>query len=465
MNVSEIVGMALAEPGAVNPAMELPLARAQVLFDADHSDLARTRPTVLLIFHLVVVLGFALSGYPTGRVAALGVLFAFSVGIQAWASRCHTQKTLTSDKVLAWMFWHTGIQAVAYGLTGGLQSPLVVSSLAPLVVALVIFGRRRETRLVAGAVVGSALVLALLPAWVRGPAVPPPWGIGLTLLALFFSVGMIRGSMNTLLLAFQQKGEALHRAHEDMVAQALERARSLEQVGSNVAHELKNPLAAIKGLVQLVARAQSADEKMKERLAVVEKEVGRMEVILREYLSFSRPLEDLKPQPLDLSTLAGEVLAVLEARAQSGGVKLAVRGGASVQGDPRRLREALLNLAANALEATPSGGEVSIEIAPSECGAQLRVCDTGRGMPPEIAARVGTPFFTTRESGTGLGVTLARAVFVQHGGGLSYESAPGKGTVATATLARQPPPARLALCPAVLHEPAPCGGAPLPKPA
>jgi two-component system sensor histidine kinase HydH len=97
-------------------------------------------------------------------------------------------------------------------------------------------------------------------------------------------------------------------------------------------------------------------------------------------------------------------------------------------------KEALLNLVSNAIEATPPGGEVVVEVRSCAGQAEIVVRDTGRGMPPETLRRLGTPFFTTREDGIGLGVLLARSVIALHGGSLFYESEPGRGTTVRATL-------------------------------
>jgi len=105
--------------------------------------------------------------------------------------------------------------------------------------------------------------------------------------------------------------------------------------------------------------------------------------------------------------------------------------------DTRRLREALFNLVTNALDATASGGKVEVRIAQRDGEAQVEVRDSGRGMPPEVLERVGTPFFTTREQGTGLGVAMARAAFTQHGGSLEYRSEEGRGTVVVGVLPLQ----------------------------
>jgi signal transduction histidine kinase len=164
-----------------------------------------------------------------------------------------------------------------------------------------------------------------------------------------------------------------------------------------------------------------------------------METILNEYLSFSRPLEDLKPESIDVTALGKDVLNVLAGRADQAGVTLALDGTAiQVQGDPRRLKEALINLVANAIEATPSGGSVQLRVRNSGAGITLEVKDSGRGIAREDLERLGTSFFTTRPNGTGLGVVLAQGVITQHGGSLSYSSAVGQGTTATILLPGKP---------------------------
>jgi len=126
---------------------------------------------------------------------------------------------------------------------------------------------------------------------------------------------------------------------------------------------------------------------------------------------------------------------VLAGRADSAGVTLALDGDPTpVQGDARRLKEALINLVANAIEATPNGGTVTLRLRAGNGEVTLDVKDSGRGIAPEDLERLGTSFFTTRPNGTGLGVVLAQGVITQHGGTLSYASSLGHGTTATIKL-------------------------------
>src|SRR5205807_4845304 len=233
--------------------------------------------------------------------------------------------------------------------------------------------------------------------------------------------------------ALNESHSRIDRAREQMAQEALARAREREHRSTQVSNELKSPLGAIKALVQL-ARREACEDQSRERLEVAENEVERMNSILQEYLSFSRPLDKLRRERCSLGGLADEVLGIVGAQAATAGVAIRRAGEALVEVDPRRLREALFNLVTNALDATGSGGKVEVRIAQRAGQAQVEVRDSGRGMPPEVLERVGTPFFTTREQGTGLGVALARAAFVQHGGALEYSSAEGRGTTATGTL-------------------------------
>jgi signal transduction histidine kinase len=269
------------------------------------------------------------------------------------------------------------------------------------------------------------LVIAMvaLPTDVVGPALPTAHYTTTIVVALAWNLYMLHLLVGKLSVVANRAGESISCLREERLEDAEARLHRLQSVGAKVAHELKNPLASIKGLCQLVARTPEG-ERTQERLAVVASEISRMETILAEYLSFSRPLEDIVPEPIDLATLSRDVLDVLDGRAQQAGVALSMEGKAApVHGDPRRLKEALINLVANAIEATPSGGTVA-----------LKIRDSGRGIKPEELERLGTSFYTTRPDGTGLGVVLAQGVITQHGGSLAYVSTVGKGTTATITL-------------------------------
>lgn len=321
----------------------------------------------------------------------------------------------------------------AVACTGGLRSPLLLAFLTITPTRVLSGGWSRRTRVHVLLVCAGAGVMAALPdAWF-GPPLRGPAFTAIAALALATGALLTSRYVGFLVSTLQESVWDAVQAREQSAAQALARTRELEQVGARLSHELRNPLAAIKALAQLSARA-ARDPDAREQLDTIVSEAERMRDILDEYLSFSRPLEKLRLEPVSLGELAREVVAVLAGRADEAQVALGAAGDATAVGDPRRLKEALLNLAANAVEATPPGGRVTVTASARDGVARVEVKDTGAGMAPEVLERIGTPFFTTREAGTGLGVLLARATFTQHGGGLVYESAPGAGTTAVATL-------------------------------
>jgi signal transduction histidine kinase len=203
---------------------------------------------------------------------------------------------------------------------------------------------------------------------------------------------------------------------------------------------VKNPLAAIKGLSAHMA-SQATDPKMAERLSIVASEADRLREIVDGFLSFSRGLDELTVAKTKPFELARELSLLLETRAADAQLSLEVTGSpdAALNADVRKLRQVLLNLVLNAMQASPPGETVTIDVG-EKCGAdgflRLRVVDHGAGMTPEVLERIRKPYFTTREGGTGLGVAVARGLVEQHGGRISYESAPGKGTTVAIDLPR-----------------------------
>jgi signal transduction histidine kinase len=420
-----------------------PLASAADMTPVDQPDwtwkLKWLWPAVHGLVALLFVLGLWEAGYPAWRTGAIAALFFAN-----WVRNVIFKHTVfpvrnlekptacTGRSTTAWLMG-VASQFVIVGLSGGLRSPFLAATMGPLSGMLVRFGWARETKAAMRIALVGAAALIILPASWLGPQVGAPWFArlaGLTLLALIFLHSSYLIAMTR---ALNESHCRADRARERMAQDALARAKELEQLSAQLSHELKNPLGAIKALVQL-SRHEAVDGASRERLEVAENEVERMNGILQEYLSFSRPLDRLRRERLLLGALADEVLELLDAQASSAGIALRRSGEAEVEADPRRLREALFNLMANAIDATAPGGEVEVRISGRDGAAEILVRDSGRGMPREVLDRLGTPFFTTREQGTGLGVAMARAAFAQHGGSLEYRSEEGRGTTATGIL-------------------------------
>jgi signal transduction histidine kinase len=395
---------------------------------------AHALPVVVFLASALFTVGLWLVDYPTWRVVGSGLLLASMLPRShpsAVLSRVRSSRS-SAEPLLATVT-HLGVAA----LTGGLHSPFLVAVVGPFTGILQNYGWSWVSKSALGLIGIGALAMAHLPAAWFGPQVAEPaWSL-LTAMILI----AVAATNTQLFLLMSRALAAVHaeidRARGQMASQALARARELEHLSAQLSHELKNPLGAIKTLVQLSARV-AGDDRSRERLQVAEAEIERMDGILKEYLTFSRPFERLRPEPVALGALVDEVLLILETQAASAGVTVRRQGDARAEVDPRCLKEALFNLVANALAATPPGGSVQVEIARLDGAIRLAVRDSGRGMSREVLERVGTPFFTTREQGTGLGVALARAAFVQHGGSLEYTSVEGQGTTALGTLPMRP---------------------------
>ena len=328
--------------------------------------------------------------------------------------------------------------AQAAGLTGGLSSPFVVLLPTPVLFAWTAYGPGRQSTVVSAAFLVGLVALLVVPHFWTAPPLERGAFEALVAWSALLCAGLIAGQIKTLFRGMKQTSTSLDCVRRLALDDAASRRRGLETIAAKLAHELKNPLAAIKSLVQLQAGVAGGNERSRRRFEVMATEVARMESILRDYLTFSRPLDDLEVADLKLESVVEEVVAVLAGRADVDGINLARSGRPGViRGDARRLKQALLNLTANALEATPRGGSVTLHYDVGRDAARLAVTDTGMGMSTSVQAKVGTPFFTTREDGTGLGVVIARSAIVQHGGTLEFASHPRGGTSAVITLPRR----------------------------
>jgi signal transduction histidine kinase len=214
-----------------------------------------------------------------------------------------------------------------------------------------------------------------------------------------------------------------------------ERLAAVGSAAAAVAHELKNPLAAIRSTAAILRRRLPEDPRGRELTRVVEDEAERLERSVADVLTFVRPRRS-EPEPVDLGELVAQLVAVVRPELRHANVEVELRlpdDAPVVHGDATRLRQAVLNLLLNAQEAMPSGGAVEVELGPwhdgTAHGVEVTVSDSGSGFGDDALEHALEPFFTTKRLGTGLGLANVRRVAEEHGGTVALANRPAGGAV------------------------------------
>ncbi|MCE9563990.1 MAG: hypothetical protein K8U57_18260 [Planctomycetes bacterium] len=215
-----------------------------------------------------------------------------------------------------------------------------------------------------------------------------------------------------------------------------EQLAAVGQLAAGVAHEIRNPLTGIKFLVEGALRPANSAPLSTEDLQLIRQEIVRIERTIQGLLNFARTPPPNRHRQ-DLRDLVAEAAGVARGRAEAKPVALRVQRPqdpipAAVDHD--QMISLLTNLLFNAIDAAPPGGEVGVQIVPGDAGILVEVTDTGPGIDPAITNRLFTPFATTKPTGTGLGLTVARQVAKDHGGTLTAANRPLGGACFTLTL-------------------------------
>ena len=253
----------------------------------------RLRPWVVAPALPCVLIALLASSAPRAQVWALGAVFALVLGFFAYEARRGRRVALGERWLFRSLIATLGALVYACFVTGGIRSPLVPLVFAPVVTLFAAFGRGRESNIAFAAALAAAAVLSALPAGWPWPGFAPGPDRIVSFGSLAVSLVLLRRSVSGLTDAHRRAGEELDRMRREALAATSERMKSLELLAGKLAHELKNPLSSVKALSQLLART-APDERSAERLKVVISEIARMQAVLGEYLSFSRPLAELE---------------------------------------------------------------------------------------------------------------------------------------------------------------------------
>ncbi len=215
-----------------------------------------------------------------------------------------------------------------------------------------------------------------------------------------------------------------------------ERLATLGKMVAHISHEIKNPLITIGGFAAQLGRRPDFPETARRKLTLIHQEVQRLEKFLSDMSTFTRGAPPQKTVG-DLLALIREVAELMDSSFKERGVVFHLHAQGRIPPfafDSGQIRQVLINLFKNALEAMPEGGNLTVSAEGRDDDLVLKITDTGHGIPPDQVHNLFTPFFTTKPGGTGLGLIICRGLITQHQGEITIESEVDNGTTCTIRL-------------------------------
>ena len=216
-----------------------------------------------------------------------------------------------------------------------------------------------------------------------------------------------------------------------------EKLAALGQLAAGIAHEIRNPLTSINILIHSLRERLPSENSQQEDLKVIEEEIHRMNEIVNQFLRFAKPASPLL-EKTDVLSIFEETLQLLRPQIEKQRIVVEKEFQAlpMIQMDPEQMKQAMLNLLLNAIQAMPEGGQLTLKGQNSKDGQwiHLSIEDSGMGISPEDIDKLFDPFFSTKEGGIGLGLSITHRIIDQHHGKIEVENAPEKGTIFTVWL-------------------------------
>ncbi|GIP34193.1 PAS domain S-box protein [Paenibacillus sp. J2TS4] len=211
----------------------------------------------------------------------------------------------------------------------------------------------------------------------------------------------------------------------------LEHLQTVSQLAASISHEVRNPLTVTRGFIQLLRDTVVTEEKKKQYISISLAELDRAEHIITDYLSFAKPSLD-NVELLELNRELDYIVQVIKPYAIMGNISVRlIKNEAKpiyIIGEEKKFHQSLINFIKNGIEAMELGGELTIRITEKDDKATIVIRDTGKGMNAEQLRKLGTPFYTTKDKGTGLGIMVSFSIIKAMEGDCEVESEPGKGT-------------------------------------
>jgi signal transduction histidine kinase len=252
-------------------------------------------------------------------------------------------------------------------------------------------------------------------------------------------IGELGTTFNDMTAALAEASVRVEQLHQEQI----ERAQQLATVGelaSGVAHEIKNPVVGISNGLDLVRRRIGDEPVIAPIMDEMTRQIARIDSAVKDLLEFARPSSPtLAPVPGGL--VVERALRLVQPAAANAGLNVDVRYDCDLPVallDEELVTQAFVNVLMNAVQATPPGGKISVRTRATAQHIEFTICDTGRGMSPDVLEQIYKPFFTTRHSGTGLGLSITRDTIEHHGGTIHAQTALGRGTTFTIRLPLTP---------------------------
>ncbi|MEE3233619.1 MAG: ATP-binding protein [Candidatus Latescibacterota bacterium] len=253
-----------------------------------------------------------------------------------------------------------------------------------------------------------------------------------TIIPLGFSTSLLRDEQGTILGAVEVFNDLTEVKRLEAEIQRVKTLAALGEMAATVAHEIRNPLGGIAGYAGMLERDLASDDPNRRLVHRITEGVGRLNRIVSSLLTYTRPLR-LNAHPVNLVDVVEETLAFyaidIERQRDDIEIQRNFPGKPLICNlDPEQLQQVILNLLQNATQAMPEGGTLSIRVFENDKNGTFCIGDTGTGMDEDVLEKLFTPFFTTKEDGTGLGLVTSKKIIDAHEGEIQVESEPNTGT-------------------------------------
>ena len=242
-------------------------------------------------------------------------------------------------------------------------------------------------------------------------------------------IGDLGRNFNQMVVQLRESREEIERLHRTQMSRA-EHLATLGEMATGLAHEIRNPLAGIAGVIEIIGRDLPTTSPAREVVKDVRQEIARINHIVTDLLQTARP-HPPKVRKSDLNVTVEHAVMLGRQQALAKGIEISLHKDPSlpeVEHDSDQIHQVLLNLLLNALQAIDRHGNVAVTLSRREANAVIEVTDNGRGIPAENLPNIFRPFYTTKGDGTGLGLSLARRIVEDHHGRINVTSTVGKGT-------------------------------------